>query len=423
MVLSEDIKQLNHCLNDLISSKKLVYDHLRRFQNEELCTSLFNKSNEFLKSENDRMNQVKAAFESFSKQVSEICENYKNTLDDIEMDSQNRLNQLYDDIDQTLERVNKKSCQINQKMNLTEESTSFVYYDNKKSKMTAELVRKYPGSYLYMEYMSERRIENGDIFIDCSGENDELIVKYMKDDENLKNDLKKLNLLRKQNLLNDLDFLELPIKKYFIHEFGRNDDNKKMEAWRNKRIVMVNGKNCNELNTLLKQYKLLDALFNNEPLKNIHYDKQNSFFFIDLKLKYLDVIETYLRNAKVMNIKLLTKDRGDINSEELIKEMSMVGVELSEEEKNQIRSSLDPRFLRDSVLLLDTQYDSYLREWVGDKQMKLIYRASEHGYRAKSFHEYCDNKGPTLIIIKSSEGWIFGGYTTQSWGGGMFSYS
>ena len=101
----------------------------------------------------------------------------------------------------------------------------------------------------------------------------------------------------------------------------------------------------------------------------------------------------------------------------------MVGVELSEEEKNQIRSSLDPRFLRDSVLLLDTQYDSYLREWVGDKQMKLIYRASEHGYRAKSFHDYCDNKGPTLIIIKSSEGWIFGGYTTQSWGGGMFSYS
>ena len=138
MVLSEDIKQLNHCLNDLISSKKLVYDHLRRFQNEELCTSLFNKSNEFLKSENDRMNQVKAAFEGFSKQVSEICENYKNTLDDIEMDSQNRLNQLYDDIDQTLERVNKKSCQINQKMNLTEESTSFVYYDNKKSKITEE---------------------------------------------------------------------------------------------------------------------------------------------------------------------------------------------------------------------------------------------------------------------------------------------
>ena len=45
----------------------------------------------------------------------------------------------------------------------------------------------------------------------------------------------------------------------------------------------------------------------------------------------------------------------------------------------------------------------------------MIYRASEHGYTAKSFHNYCDDKGPTLVIVKSSRGWIFGGYTTQSW--------
>ena len=68
--------------------------------------------------------------------------------------------------------------------------------------------------------------------------------------------------------------------------------------------------------------------------------------------------------------------------------------------------------------LVSQQYDSYLRIWFrGAHKWKLIYRASEHGYTAGSFHEYCDNKGPTLIIIKSSEGWIFGGYTTQSWSG------
>ena len=49
--------------------------------------------------------------------------------------------------------------------------------------------------------------------------------------------------------------------------------------------------------------------------------------------------------------------------------------------------------------------------------MKLIYRASEHNYTANSFHKCCDDKGPTLIVVKSSEGWIFGGYTTQSWSG------
>ena len=72
-------------------------------------------------------------------------------------------------------------------------------------------------------------------------------------------------------------------------------------------------------------------------------------------------------------------------------------------------------FLRGTILF-GQQYDSYLSEWLGNEyKSKLLYRASEHGYTAKSFHEYCNDKGPTLIVIKSSGGWIFGGYTTQSW--------
>ena len=68
--------------------------------------------------------------------------------------------------------------------------------------------------------------------------------------------------------------------------------------------------------------------------------------------------------------------------------------------------------------IVSQQYDSYLKEWLGkNTTWRLLYRASEHDYTAKSFHEYCDDKGPTLIVIKSSEGWIFGGYTTQSWSG------
>ncbi len=83
---------------------------------------------------------------------------------------------------------------------------------------------------------------------------------------------------------------------------------------------------------------------------------------------------------------------------------------------NVIKIYLVPRLLRGSTILLDTQYDSYLREWLGnDIKWKLLYRASEHEYTASSFHECCDDKGPTLVVIKSSGGWIFGGYTTQSW--------
>ena len=73
--------------------------------------------------------------------------------------------------------------------------------------------------------------------------------------------------------------------------------------------------------------------------------------------------------------------------------------------------------------IVDKKYDPKLREWLGRmKKWKLIYRASEHGYTPESFHQYCDNKGPTLVVIKSTDGWIFGGYTTQSWSGDGIYY-
>ena len=46
---------------------------------------------------------------------------------------------------------------------------------------------------------------------------------------------------------------------------------------------------------------------------------------------------------------------------------------------------------------------------------KLIYRASEHGDDAGDFHERCDDYEGSLVIIKTKDGNIFGGYTSVSW--------
>ena len=73
-----------------------------------------------------------------------------------------------------------------------------------------------------------------------------------------------------------------------------------------------------------------------------------------------------------------------------------------------------------SQILDNTEYGEYIKEWCGDYKWKLLYRASEHKYTSKSFHKYCDDKGPTLVIIKSSGGWIFGGYTNRSWSGSIY---
>ena len=49
------------------------------------------------------------------------------------------------------------------------------------------------------------------------------------------------------------------------------------------------------------------------------------------------------------------------------------------------------------------------------KALKLLYRASQNDYSANRFHKLCDNKGPTITIIKSNWGNIFGGYASMPW--------
>ena len=56
-------------------------------------------------------------------------------------------------------------------------------------------------------------------------------------------------------------------------------------------------------------------------------------------------------------------------------------------------------------------------EWLGDQfQWRLCYRASKDGWHASDFHRLCDNKGPTVTLLKVGE-YIFGGYTDLPWAG------
>ena len=46
---------------------------------------------------------------------------------------------------------------------------------------------------------------------------------------------------------------------------------------------------------------------------------------------------------------------------------------------------------------------------------EVLYKASDHNFSARKFHELCDGVGPTITIIKSNFGNIFGGYTSKKW--------
>jgi len=50
-----------------------------------------------------------------------------------------------------------------------------------------------------------------------------------------------------------------------------------------------------------------------------------------------------------------------------------------------------------------------LIEFPSDQKWKLIYRASQDGFEASSFHSKCDSDPNTLVLIKSEIGNVLGG--------------
>ena len=73
----------------------------------------------------------------------------------------------------------------------------------------------------------------------------------------------------------------------------------------------------------------------------------------------------------------------------------------------------------DSIILKDlpknNEYIKKLLEWTKSKKMELIYRATRDGTTAQKFHDFCDNKGPIIILFKNEKGNAFGGYASIPW--------
>lgn len=85
----------------------------------------------------------------------------------------------------------------------------------------------------------------------------------------------------------------------------------------------------------------------------------------------------------------------------------------------------DPQFRdRGKVLsgskLLNSKNAMILYKWIQKtrfkgKSWKLCYKASKDGFSCYTFHAKCDNVGPTIVVIQSTNGNIFGGFAGIDW--------
>ena len=143
------------------------------------------------------------------------------------------------------------------------------------------------------------------------------------------------------------------------------------------------------------------AIFSN---RSKFIECEDGAFFIDRDGTHFRFILNYLRTGK------LTFPEGERAFKELQEET----------EYYQIKGILDELEFNSEIITNDN-HRSLLLRWLPPqdtqerrRRLRLLFRASQDGFMAKTFHSKCDNKGPTVTIVQSGK-YIFGGFTEESW--------
>ena len=142
---------------------------------------------------------------------------------------------------------------------------------------------------------------------------------------------------------------------------------------------------------------------------------EDGSFFIDRDGTYFRFLLNYLRNGE-----LILPD-GATFLKELEAEAKFYQVQGILDELQRTAPILDelkpkePKVFEESVILTNEEHRRVLKTWLPIKrEWRLLFRASRDGFAALAFHSKCDNKGPTVTVVKSG-GNIFGGFTGNAW--------
>jgi hypothetical protein len=54
-------------------------------------------------------------------------------------------------------------------------------------------------------------------------------------------------------------------------------------------------------------------------------------------------------------------------------------------------------------------------KWLPSHSFSMLYKATRDGFGPKDFHNACDNKGPSISIIRTKQGDLCGGYSPLPW--------
>ena len=249
--------------------------------------------------------------------------------------------------------------------------------------------------------------ETNSIYISIPIEHSKLKEILFEVNEIIKNDSEKIN-----ELFSIISNMKKEIKE-FKEQFKNEEINNLKEDNKNMKQEI---KNLIEEIKTLKENSLKDLNEkNNEEYKTL---KDNNLKEIKDENKILkeeiNNLKEEIKNMKKNNLK-------EIKDENLKKEINELNSFIpylkeykkkSEEKKSKI-SNLNSLIIKDNV-----NYNKTLKNWINPEikiKSELLYRMSRDGIETKTFHNLCDNKGPTIILIKLTDDNILGLYNPLDW--------
>ena len=189
-----------------------------------------------------------------------------------------------------------------------------------------------------------------------------------------------------------------------------------------------------ESQELLKEY--IENLFKNK-LETLN-DKLTNFKLIRNRYDYyrnlicdrdIDIIDRVIQIKKLNKNILKIENLGLLHSDNFNKSFaqSLFSNNPTKEIKKQISSFkflpitdititiLQKVFKKSKIINPELLFNDFIIILPKIKSGILLYQISKDGASPITFHEKCNNKGPTLTIIKTNDGHIFGGYNPISW--------
>ena len=220
-------------------------------------------------------------------------------------------------------------------------------------------------------------------------------IKYLKEFSNMlkeKNDILKNEFEKKEKIMEELS---MKIQKYFTKI--RNE------------LSQFEDEILQEIDNRFLKLQLNQEIKNNELLLN--------------KIKLVLNKNIINLDPLINECKNYVFDNKDINNHNKSIDLPEEGeiIEICEKIKNLNKSNL---LFNSSIIKNDLNkqliIDNWIKEIMDKNSLKynLIFKMSENGSSCSDFHKYCDNKAPTLILIKSTSNKIFGGFTPLKWDDG-----